>query len=491
MRNAVQLIAYVDRLPGGNIGGFRAMLSRYFPDLFGGVHILPFFADIDGADAGFDPKDHTQVDARLGQWSDIQALSDRVPLMADLIVGHVARDSSQFQDYQLRGNASPYVTFFLTRDSVFPGGATEQELRCITRPRPGPPFSTVKLADGSSRVVWTTFTSKQIDIDVESTLGKSYLLSILDRFEENGIKCVRLDAAGYAIKRRGTSCFMLPETFEFIKEMRRAANDRGMQLLLEIHAHFQTQIEVSQYVDLVYDFALPPLVLHALYQGDAGALKHWLSMSPRNCITVLDTHDGIGIVDVGSWDKHEALLDRPALEQLVNNIHLNSGGQSKRATGAAARNVDVYQVNSTYYDALGRDDRRYLIARAIQLFCPGIPQIYYVGLLAGTNDMDLLARSGVGRDINRHYYTDEEIAAAVETPIVKAIFSLIRLRNCHPAFAGEFVTGGDQDHEITLAWSAGDEWIHLNVDLAALTATIEHSQRDSTTSVDLNSLLAN
>ncbi len=489
MRNAVQLISYGDRLSGGNIAMLHDLLRGPLSDLFGGVHLLPFYEDIDGADAGFDPKDHTQVDVRLGQWSDIQALSESMPIMADLIAGHISRESPQFQDYLTQGEASPYAGLFLTVDAVFPGGATDQELKCITRPRPGAPFTEIEFRDGSSRSLWTTFTSSQIDIDVEGRLGKAYLLSILDRFRENGISSIRLDAAGYAIKRRGTSCFMLPETIEFIQEMRRAANDRGMEVLLEIHAHFETQIEIAKRMDYVYDFALPPLILHALFQGDTRALKKWLSIAPRNCITVLDTHDGIGMVDVGPWGTRAELLDKPSLDKLVSRIHQNSGGKSELATGPSAKNVDVYQVNCTFYDALGRDDLKYLIARAMQLFSPGIPQIYYVGLLAGENDMDLLSRTDVGRDINRHYYTSDEIDAAIERPVVKALFRLIRLRNEHPGFKGDFCLGGSSDQEISLSWTMGEDAIKLLVNAAEAIATIEYTRGGQSEAIDLAGLL--
>ena len=221
---------------------------------------------------------------------------------------------------------------------------------------------------------------------------------------------IRLDAVGYAIKKAGTSCFMIPETFEFIAELSARAHRLGMEVLVEIHSHYLQQIEIAKQVDSVYDFALPPLVLHALYACDAAPLARWLAISPRNAVTVLDTHDGIGVIDVGA-DATGApgLLEPMAIDHLVEQIHAKSRDQSRQATGAAASNLDLYQVNCTFYDALGRNDDDYLIARALQFFAPGIPQVYYVGLLAGTNDMELLARSEVGRDINRHYYTSAEM----------------------------------------------------------------------------------
>jgi sucrose phosphorylase len=160
MRNAVQLICYADRL-GGTLQGLRALLAGPFSGLFGGVHVLPFFHPIDGADAGFDPIDHTRVDARLGDWEDVRSLAADAQLMADVIVNHVSSRSPQFQDYLAHGAGSRYDGLFLTQESVFPHGATAQELQAIYRPRPGLPFTPVTLADGSPRTLWTTFTPSQ------------------------------------------------------------------------------------------------------------------------------------------------------------------------------------------------------------------------------------------------------------------------------------------------------------------------------------------
>jgi sucrose phosphorylase len=479
MKNKVQLITYVDRLAGAGFRQLQALFDGPLRGVFGGVHLLPFFTPIDGADAGFDPSDHTQVDPRLGTWSDVGDLGKRVELMADLIVNHVSRDSPQFQDFLQEGSNSPYAGMFLTYDLVFPRGATEAELLRIYRPRPGLPFAVVSLRSGEPRLLWTTFTPQQIDIDVQHPHGKAYLEAILDRFQESGIKIIRLDAAGYAIKKPGTTCFMIPETYDFIAALTKQAQARGIEVLVEIHSHYLQQIEIARHVDRVYDFALPPLVLHALFKGDARFLKKWLAIGPRNAVTVLDTHDGIGVIDVGadSTDRQArpGLLAPAEIDELVETIHVRSQGQSRKATGAAASNLDLYQVNCTFYDALGCRETDYLVARAIQFFAPGIPQVYYVGLLAGKNDMELLSRTGVGRDINRHYYTLDEVTAALNTPLVKALVDLIRFRNAHPAFAGELQVQDSFDHVLLLGWQNGKEWARLEVDLSAPAATIECS----------------
>jgi len=472
MKNQVQLITYVERLGNGGLGTLQGLLGTELAGLFGGVHLLPFFDSIHGADAGFDPKDHSQVDPTLGSWQDVRALAKHIDLMADVIVNHMSAESPQFLDYLARGEASPYADLFLTWDRAFPDGARQSDLLAIYRPRPGLPFTAKTLADGRRQLFWTTFTAQQMDIDVHSASGRAYLQGILDIFATNGIRMVRLDAAGYAVKKAGSSCFMLPETFEFISQFARQAKALGIEVLVEIHSHFQTQIDIAKKVDWVYDFALSPLLLHSFFSGNAEALKHWFAIRPRNAITVLDTHDGIGILDIAAdpQDKRgkPGLIAPDALNAVVERIHENAQGQSRQATGAAASNLDLYQVNCSYFDAMGRNDRAYLLARAIQFFMPGVPQIYYVGLLAGHNDMDLLARTGVGRDINRHYYSPQEITQALSRPVVQDLCDLIRLRNTCAAFDGQCALLDCAPTAVHMRWDHGAEFAELFVDLSTL-----------------------
>jgi sucrose phosphorylase len=473
MKNQVQLIAYVDRLSGGGFGELNRLLKGPLFGVFGGAHLLPFFTPIDGADAGFDPIDHTQVDARLGTWEDVRALSGTVELVADLIVNHVSSSSPQFLNFSKEGPASEYAGMFLTFDRVFPEGASESDILSIYRPRPTLPFNPMTLQSGEKRLLWTTFNPQQIDIDVRHPQSKAYLESILRKFQAAGIKMIRLDAVGYAIKKPGTSCFMIPETFEFIAELTAKARAMEIEVLVEIHSYYRRQIEIARQVDWVYDFALPPLVLHALFQRDPHPLARWLAISPRNAVTVLDTHDGIGVIDVGADSEGNPGLLAPAeIDNLVETIHKRSRGQSKQATGAAANNLDLYQVNCTFLDALGGRETEYLIARALQFFAPGIPQVYYIGLLGGRNDMELLARSGVGRDINRHYYQAAEIESALACPMVQKQIELMRMRNTHPAFAGEVRVDVPREHAIEITWTLGQQWIKLLADLSVPSASI-------------------
>jgi sucrose phosphorylase len=480
LRNQVQLIVYADRL-ASDLKQLKALLRGPLERIFGGVHLLPFFVSIDGADAGFDPIDHTRVDPRLGDWEDVRALGEELEVMADLIVNHVSSESPQFRDFQENGVDSRFAGMFLTYDHVFPMGAREADLLRIYRPRPGLPFTNLTLRAGEKRLLWTTFTPQQVDIDVEHAQGRSYLSAILNRFQSAGIRMVRLDAVGYAIKKAGTSCFMIPDTYRFIESLASQAHTLGIEVLVEVHSHYLQQLEIARRVDWVYDFALPPLVLHSLFSRDSRALGHWLRVRPNNAITVLDTHDGIGVIDVGAGREGEPGLLTPSdMDRLVETIHSRSGGRSRLATGAAANNLDLYQVNCTFYDAVGRRGDEYLVARAIQFFVPGIPQVYYVGLLAGTNDIELLERTKVGRDINRHYYTSSEIQDALGSPVVRSLLDLIRLRNSHPSFAGKSDVETPSEHALMITWRLDAHWAKLEVDFSEPRALITYSRTSAT-----------
>jgi sucrose phosphorylase len=476
LKNQVQLITYVDRLTGGGLEDLKRLLEGPLAGVFGGAHLLPFFHPIDGVDAGFDPIDHTHVDARLGSWNDLQSLGSTVELMADLIVNHASSLSPQFKDFSRNGLSSPYAGMFLTLGRVFPIGATEADLLRIYRPRPGLPFTYANLENGEKHLLWTTFTPQQVDIDVNHPQGIAYLNAILERFHLAGVRAIRMDAVGYAIKKPGTSCFMIPETFEFIKGLTSRAHRLGIEVLVEVHSYYKQQVEIARQVDWVYDFALPPLVLHAFHNADLRPLERWLSIRPNNSITVLDTHDGIGVIDVGAdVTGNPGLLEPDAINDLVEAIHRSSNGQSKRATGAAANNLDLYQVNCTYLDALGNNETLYLIARAIQFFVPGIPQVYYVGLLGSRNDTILLERTGVGRDINRRYYTMAEVTESLQRPMVKRLIELIKLRNSHPAFSGKCIVESSSRDCLTIGWNLDSHRIALKVNLSRPSANIEYS----------------
>ena len=323
----------------------------------------------------------------------------------------------------------------------------------------------------AERLLWTTFTSEQIDIDVRSSAGQAYLERILSQFQAAGIRVIRLDAVGYAIKKPGTSCFMIPETFDFIAELTAQAHALGIEVLVEIHTTIRIRSRSRSRSTGFTTSRCRRWCCTRCTRATPRALKHWLAISPRNAVTVLDTHDGIGVIDVGPVRKGTeilpGLLTSEEIDDLVETIH--AAKQRREPPGNRSRRRTTWictQVNCTFYDALGPARRRIPDRPRPSVLRPGVPQVYYVGLLAGANDLDLLRRTGVGRDINRHYYSRAEIEAELARPVVRSLLDLIRFRNTHPAFAGEFHLLPMRDHEISIEWrnggsAMGSAWLDL------------------------------
>ena len=170
------------------------------------------------------------------------------------------------------------------------------------------------------------------------------------------------------------------------------------------------------------------VTLYSLYSGKVERLAKWLKMSPMKQFTTLDTHDGIGVVDV------KDILTDEKIDYTSNELYKVGANVNRKYSTADYNNLDIYQINSTYYSALVDDDKKYFLARLIQAFAPGIPKVYYVGFLAGKNDLELLEKTKEGRNINRHYYTSEEIAEEVKRPVVQALLKLFTFRNQSAAF---------------------------------------------------------
>lgn len=187
-------------------------------------------------------------------------------------------------------------------------------------------------------------------------------------------------------------------------------------------------MKVAKHGYYIYDFALPMVLLYSLYSGKSDRLAAWLRKCPMKQFTTLDTHDGIGVVDA------KDVLTDDELEYTTNELYKVGANVSRKYSSAEYHNLDIYQINTTYYSALGNDDKKYFLARLLQVFAPGIPQIYYVGLLAGKNDLKLLEETKEGRNINRHYYSKEEIAKEVKRPVVQSLIKLLRFRNEEAAF---------------------------------------------------------
>jgi len=459
MKNGVVLITYADSF-GGDLKSLRANLDHYFSGCVSGIHILPFFPS--SGDRGFSPVSYAEPDPAFGTWSDIADLGRSYEIMADFMVNHLSRQSMYFKDWLLHEQDSACADLFLPLEKVFGGEAPKkEEISKIYRRQPTEPWVKIRFPSGAERKIWCTFSKDQIDIDIASGPGIRLFREALRRFAESGIKTVRLDAVGYIVKKRGTTCFMVePEIWELLDKLNRIAGEYDIELLPEMHEHYSFQLKMASRNYRVYDFALPLLLLYSFHAQDFKPLKNWFSICPRRQFTTLDTHDGIGVVDAAD------LLTPEQTEFTIDKLYKTGSNVKRRYSSAEYNNVDIYQINCTYYSALGEDDDAYIMARAIQFFAPGIPQVYYVGLLAGRNDLSLVEATKNGRDINRHNYTAEEIAAESGRPVVKRLKRLMEFRmNCR-AFEGSFSLGRDTPgSRLELSWEGKAETAVLTADL--------------------------
>jgi sucrose phosphorylase len=465
VQHGPQLLTYPDSL-GGNLRSIDELLRGPLDGLFTGVHVLPPFPS--SGDRGFAPVTYREIDPRFGTWEDIRRLTGDHDVLLDVMVNHVSRESPEFREFARLGRDSATADMFITLDKVWPHGTPpEADVARIFLRKPDAPFSTISIEDtGRQERIWTSFGTKvwseQIDIDVNSRATRNLITSWLQVFASNGVGIVRLDAVGYVIKKAGTSCFMVePEIYDFLDWIVSVADALGLVVLPEVHDVYATHEKLAAHGYWTYDFVLPGLLLHAFETRSAKRLAAHLAGSPERQFTMLDCHDGIPIQP----DLDGILTAREMLD-LADVVERRGGNINRILSNSHASNgVDVHQLNCTYYSALDCDDDRYIAARAIQLFARGIPQIYYVGLLAGANDQKAVIEAGEGRAINRHNYGMQEIAAELERPVVRRLTDLIRLRRSHPAFEGS-LTVSSTAQSIRLTWQRDADECVLDVNLA-------------------------
>lgn len=479
VKNQVQLITYPDSL-GGDLKTLNSILLKYFFDVFkGGVHILPPFPS--SGDRGFAPLTYFEIDPKFGSWEDIKAIGKNFDVMLDFMVNHISRKSEFFQDFQKYGRKSEYADLFLTLDKIWQDGepVVEDVSKMFLR-RTEPYSSFIIKETGEVEKVWTTFgkenPSEQIDFDINSEKTRKLFIDFLNNFSEQKVKMVRLDAVGYVIKKLETSCFFVePEIYKFIDWISDLANSMEIELLPEVHAHYSTQFKLAEHGLWIYDFILPYTILDALVNKNSIKLRDYLKIRPHKQFTMLDCHDGIPVKP----DMDE-LIDTKAARKLVNlciergsNLSLIYSNQHKDKDG-----FDVHQIRCSYYSVLNCDDDAYLAARAIQFFAPGIPQVYYVGLLAGKNDEEAVRQSGDGRGINRHNFSTEEVEQQVQKEVVKRLLKLIRFRNEYPAFNGEFKVLCSEEEQVMLSWQKDEKICTLIVYLNTGKSVIEYVNDD-------------
>ena len=427
IQNKTMLITYSDSL-GNNLKDLYENLEEHFVDAIGGVHLLPFFPST--GDRGFAPVDYDEVDPAFGDWEDVKRLGEKYYLMFDFMINHISRQSKYYKDYQEKHEASEFKDLFLNWDKFWPENRpTQADVDLIYKRKDRAPKQEIVFEDGSVEHLWNTFGEEQIDLDVTKEVTMEFIRKTIQHLASNGCDLIRLDAFAYAVKKLDTNDFFVePDIWDLLDKVRDIAAEYGTELLPEIHEHYSIQFKIADHDYYVYDFALPMVTLYTLYSSRTERLAKWLKMSPMKQFTTLDTHDGIGVVDV------KDILTDEEIDYASNELYKVGANVKRKYSSAEYNNLDIYQINSTYYSALGDDDVKYFLARLIQAFAPGIPQVYYVGLLAGKNDLELLEETKEGRNINRHYYSNEEIAEEVQRPVVKALLNLFSFRNRSEAF---------------------------------------------------------
>lgn len=312
----------------------------------------------------------------------------------------------------------------------------------------------------------------QMDVNFENPQVWEWYDGVMKQLADHGAAMIRLDAFSRLHKAPCRTNFVNePETWEMLDRLRTMAESHGLEVLPEIHAAYSTKYykKLSDLGCMTYDYCLPGLILDALETGDTEYLYAWADEIIRDRIRVvnmLGCHDGIPMRDV------RGLLPESRVDAIIDRL-ARLGGHKKIVHGVVD---EIYQIDMTYYSALGCDDRKLELARAIQLFMPGKPQIWYIDLLAGASDEDILLRdpSADTREVNRRCYTPEEVKACLQKSVVQNQLRLLKLRNTHPAFsegAAVFAERPSAD-TLTLTWCAGEAKASLHVDLAELSYEI-------------------
>lgn len=469
------LITYSDSF-GKNLKELKGVLDTYFKREVRSVHILPFYPS--SGDRGFAPINYRKVAEEFGDWEDIRALAQNYELMSDFMINHLSRRSPEFLDFLEKHDASEYADMFLRFAKFWPDGEpTQAQVDMLNKRKPYAPCEEITFADGTTEKIWCTFDDEQMDLNLESEVTWNYIEETLNFLMSQGISMIRLDAFAFATKKPDTACFFLePEIWNMMGRVQKILDINQIPMLPEIHDHYTVQLKIAEHGYTVYDFVLPVMVLHTLYTASSARLKYWLKICPRDQHTTLDTHDGLGTVDVVdllSEDELNAVIDQT--EKYGANFKWDYSGDS------VGKKV-VYQINCSYYSAVGEDDDAYLLSRAIQFFTPGVPQVYYMGLLAGQNDYELMERTHYDRNISRHNYTVEEIAQYVKKPVVQKLCKMMQFRNEYPVFDGAMKVHDTEDHVLKIEWTEGGLSAYLTADLKTKQFAITYKETDGSSS---------
>jgi sucrose phosphorylase len=438
------LITYADQLQEPGVAPLRT-LARFCADhlagTVGGIHLLPFFPW--SSDDGFSVKDYFAVAPEYGTWEDVARFRPRFDLMFDAVFNHLSAQSDWFQRF-LRGEPD-FADFFLTvTDPV--------DLSCVVRPRALPLLTEFQTVRGTEKV-WTTFSADQVDLNIRNPNVLLALLKALLHYVAHGARFIRLDAIAYLCKEVGTPCIHLPQTHAVIQLFRAVLNEvaPGVQLITETNVPHSDNISYfgdgTNEAQLVYNFALPPLVLHALLRGDATYLANWAAHlqtpSARTAFfNFLASHDGIGL------NPARGILPESEVEYLVERCVAHGGFISWKHNPDGSKSP--YEMNIVYFDALNdpaaaESDQtqidRFMVAQAIMLALAGVPGIYFHSLFGSRNDREAALQTGMNRRINRQKLALAQLQAALRDPssirarVFNRFSALLKARRNHPAFS--------------------------------------------------------
>ncbi len=439
----VLLITYADQVqrpgqpPLQTLADFAA---EHLRGVVSGLHILPFYSAT--SDDGFSVSDYYTVDPALGGWEQIDRLHADFRLMFDAVFNHASAQGVWFQGY-LRGEPE-YRDFFIAVEG-------DPDLSQVARPRALPLLTTFTAADGERRI-WTTFSTDQVDLNFANPCVLLRMLDVLLFYVEHGADLIRLDAIGYLWKQIGTRCIHLPQTHAVVQLMRAVLDAAAPQVLLVTETNVPHRDNISYFGDgqneaqMVYNFSLPPLVLHTLHSGDAGALSAWAAgLKPPSQQTTffnfLASHDGIGLNPL------RGILSEEQIREL-GRATLARGGRASFQNNPDGTQTP-YELNINYFDALsdpagGEDEglqvRRFLAAHAILLALQGVPGIYFHSLFGSRSWPEGVALTGRNRSINRQKLLLDELNAELQDPsgrrrmVFDWLSAMLRARAAEPAF---------------------------------------------------------
>jgi sucrose phosphorylase len=407
------LITYADMVSDGKAHPFSTLkefCTARLKGAFSAIHILPFYPWT--SDDGFSVVDYREVDNRYGSWDDVSRLSEEFELMFDLVLNHCSSKSPWFREYV--SGIEPGSNYILEGDE-------EADLSSVVRPRASPLLTPYQTRKGE-RHVWTTFSADQVDLDWTSPDLLFEFLDIIMFYASLGCRILRLDAVAFLWKEIGTNCLHLPKTHEVIKLIRNFIEVVAPEVLILTETNVPHQENISYFgkgdeAHAVYQFSLPPLLLHGLLQGTAKHVTNWaahLAPPPKGChfLNFTASHDGIGVRPL------EGILDTDEILSLADEVRGNGGHVSMRKLEDGSE--FPYELNATYYGALSHKKdpefgkKRFLCSQAIALAMKGIPAVYFHSLCATPNYTEGVKETGHNRTINRKKWKSEELETLLE-----------------------------------------------------------------------------